>query len=159
MVESGMSNSDNSPRRLTEGPIVALVDTSDASDWVVRHAGIVASERKAGVVLVLIRPMGIVGSAGVFAPDAVQVLRDGWNVTEMIVLSRSISLLDPLEVPWRVEVRSGRPVRELVRVAKQCGAKAIVATWGDRPCDRWMLKANGRLRRWPHAVEVVRIPE
>lgn len=144
-----------------DGPIVAGADGSETSRLAILEAGALAKRNGQRVVVVFVRhpqPVGALAAASCFmVPPALVPTDDDHTIVE----AQSTTILDPLGVPWCLDVRSGDPADELMRAARVHRADTIVVA--GRRHGAWGNFAHAAvtarlLHRWPHSLLVVHPP-
>jgi nucleotide-binding universal stress UspA family protein len=103
--------------------ILLGVDGSDASAHAAEMAGRLAVDLDAKLTVVFVRQLPAVS----VSPLGVTVdLITYWEDLERLATSRAASVLDKLDVAWRLEVRTGDPALQLELGAEENGADLVV---------------------------------
>jgi nucleotide-binding universal stress UspA family protein len=140
-------------------PIVAGVDGSEASRFVLVEAGAQAQRSGRGVTVVFVRDLGIAGLTSTYASYAIGALLDSIDQAEFHAQIESIAVLDPQGIPWAFEVHTGRPHEKLINVANRSGSDTIVVGTGvDRLPMRFLYRrsvTSQLRRRWSNSLLIV----
>jgi nucleotide-binding universal stress UspA family protein len=143
------------------GPIVAGTDSTETSRLALIEAGSLAEQSNLDVVVVFVRHARFSGTASVFAVGAVRGLEDSLDSEQALAYAQSVAILDPLNVRWTFEVRSGTPASELMCAAKACGAETIVVAGRRHGAVGGVTSSSVSAQlfhRWPHTLLVVHPP-
>jgi nucleotide-binding universal stress UspA family protein len=90
-----------------------------------------------------------------------EAMEDNLDAEQALAAAQSISILDPLRVPWSFETRRGQPATEIMRSAKGHGAEIIVVArrrHGAVGSLTYFSISAQLLHRWPHTLLVVHPP-
>jgi nucleotide-binding universal stress UspA family protein len=143
------------------GPIVAGIDSSETSRLALIEAGCQARQFSLGVIAVFVRHARFRGNASVASAELANSLEDALDSERTLAYAQSIAVLDPLEIRWCFEVRTGQPAAELMRSAKAHGAETIVVAGRRRGVVRGLTHSSVSaqlFRRWPNTLLVVHPP-
>jgi nucleotide-binding universal stress UspA family protein len=144
------------------GPIVVGADGSDTSRLAIEEAASIARGSRQMVVVVFVRhaPFGAIGFVGGGGLSSVMV-QDALDAGEALAEAQSIAILDPAQVKWRFEVRTGEPAAELMSLATELGSEMIVvagrrhSALGGFTCASVSMRL---LHRWPHSLLIIHPP-
>jgi nucleotide-binding universal stress UspA family protein len=141
------------------GPIVVGSDGSETSRLAIEEAAAIAKGNDQSVVAVFVRHTPLKGfaisSGGLNSAEIQEAIDVGAALAE----SHCIAILEPACVPWRFEVRTGKPLAELMRVAVESDSDAIVVAGKRHGAFGRYLSGSvcrGLLHRWPRTLIVIR---
>jgi len=103
--------------------IIIGTDGSEAAADATLRAGQLAKETGAVLTVVHVHYLPSLGTPQVLG---LEYLETDWKQADQLVSERTAKVLDPLGVPWRFEVRTGDPARELAALAAERGADMVV---------------------------------
>ena len=119
--------------------IVLGVDGSDGSIQAARVAGRLTADLGAELTTVHVRqvaPMAWSPAPVAVASDPEETL----GAIEELARKRTAQALDPLDIPWTLQVRAGDPAAELEQAAAEQGADLIVVgSQGHTVVERLLL--------------------
>jgi nucleotide-binding universal stress UspA family protein len=142
--------------------IVVGASGSECSRFAIAGAASLAKATGQAVVVVFVRNLKWAGTILLAMAD-VGLILDGWEYEAAIVEAQSIAILDPAGLPWRYEICSGDPAKELIRMGERCGASTIVV--GGRRSYGLVgglvrgAVSNRLVNDWPLSVLVVDPPD
>lgn len=100
--------------------LVAAVDGGPAGERVLKTAGRLASRTGAVVVVAHVQPMFSIGA--IDGEALVDLRRD----LEYKVLTQATQVLDPLRVPWRLDVEPGQASAAIHEIAERNDAALVI---------------------------------
>jgi nucleotide-binding universal stress UspA family protein len=142
-----------------KGPVIAGADGSDTSRLAIEGAACIARGSDLPVVVTYVRHAPLVGlGAPLTGGLSVAPAREAMTGIESLVEAQSIAILDPLSIPWRIEVREGDPVTELMNVAMECGSDMIVVAGRRHGAVGGIAHGSvgsHLLYRWPRSLMII----
>jgi nucleotide-binding universal stress UspA family protein len=141
------------------GPIVVGSDGSEISRLAIVEAGSIAGGTGQTVIVTFVRHIPLAGLCAVSAgSQGVHAMRETLDSSQALSEAQSIAILESTSVRWRFEVRTGEPVQELMRVAKECDADTIVVAGRRRGKFSGLARSSVSTRllhRWPRSLLVI----
>ncbi len=120
MAEEQLHRESAQAGAVAPGTVVCGVDGRDGGEQALAAAGRLAQRLGLSVVVAHVQ----LGAVPLVTPGvAVQELREDLEVEVML---QAAAALDPLGVPWRMELDSGDPARGLQRIADRVDADLVV---------------------------------
>ncbi|HYT25970.1 MAG TPA: universal stress protein [Actinomycetota bacterium] len=128
--------------------IIVGVDGSDASIDAARHAGRLAADLDAALVVVHARQLPVVSGPSAGDTGTVESI---WKSVEEAALLRVTEALAPFGVRWKFEVGVGEPATLLERAAQQHEAEMIVVGSRGHTATQRLLLGSVSTRLVHHA--------
>jgi len=141
------------------GPIVVGANGSDLSRLAIEEATVIAKGTGLSLVVAFVRHLPLAGLGAIATSGmSVAVANEILDAEQAIVEAESIAIVGSTSVRWSLEVCTGEPATELMRIARELDADTIVVAGkrhgaiGGYLCSSVCTQLH---HRWPWSLLVI----